>query len=97
MLSIEVVGNSALNFYPARDSDASGKPKQVVSLAFSSDVAHVMLQDLSVELFVRVSPAQSIQPCRRDRMLSHHSANGEREPKGSDTRKQCSGRHVRMD
>ena len=74
-----------------------GGPMLVVTLAFSSDVVHVMLQDLSVELFVRASPSQSIQPGRRDRMLSHHSANGEREPKGSDTRKQCSGRHVRMD
>ena len=97
MLSIEVVGNSALNFYPARDSDASGKPKQVVSLAFSSDVAHVMLQGLSVELFVRISPAQSIQPRRRDRILSHHSADDEGEPKGSDTKKLCSDKHVRMD
>ena len=69
----------------------------MVSLAFSSDVAHVMLQGLSVELFVRVSPAQSIQPCRRDRILSHHSAHGEREPKGSDTKKLCPDKHVRMD
>ena len=54
-------------------------------------IAHIKFAD------VRASPSQSIQPGRRDRMLSHHSANGEREPKGSDTRQQCSGRHVRMD
>ena len=31
------------------------------------------------------------------KLVSKAYANGEREPKGSDTRKQCSGRHVRMD
>ena len=39
--------------------------KLVVTLAFSSDVVPIMLQHIYVELFVRASPSQSIQPGRR--------------------------------